>query len=117
MPPSGWGAAGEDAPDLAQAAHPGRVARTRARPQFANPHPGSGDADGNRASQLKHAVERVDSHVHLGRPARLCLHGSADALGPVISPYCYGKQTYSGRPNSIIRFSALTVITTSLARR
>ncbi len=29
----------------------------------------SGDADGDRASRLQHAVERVDGNVHLGRPA------------------------------------------------
>jgi len=29
----------------------------------------SGDADGDRASQVQHAVERMDGHVHLGRPA------------------------------------------------
>src|SRR3712207_7751242 len=31
------------------------------------PGPGSGDADGPRASELQHAVEHVDGHVHLGR--------------------------------------------------
>ena len=30
------------------------------------PRPGSGDADGLRASQLQHAVERVDADVDLG---------------------------------------------------
>ena len=30
---------------------------------------GSGDADGPRASELRHAVEHVDGHVHLGRAA------------------------------------------------
>src|SRR5215203_6508887 len=29
---------------------------------------GSGDADVIRASQVQHAVEHVDRHVHLGRP-------------------------------------------------
>src|SRR4051812_43351319 len=33
------------------------------------PRPGSGDADGLRASQLQHAVERVDADVDLGGPA------------------------------------------------
>jgi len=35
------------------------------------PSPGcsSGDADGDRASKLQHAVERMDGDVHLGRPA------------------------------------------------
>ena len=28
----------------------------------------SGDADGNRASEFQHAVERVDGDVHFGRP-------------------------------------------------
>jgi TRAP-type C4-dicarboxylate transport system substrate-binding protein len=31
--------------------------------------PGSGDAHRDRASQLQHAVERIDADVHLGRPA------------------------------------------------
>ena len=29
---------------------------------------GSGDADGDRASKLQHAVERMNGDVHLGRP-------------------------------------------------
>ncbi len=29
----------------------------------------SGNADGDRASQLQYAVEVVDSHMHLGGPA------------------------------------------------
>src|SRR3954470_11213913 len=33
------------------------------------PRPGSGDADGLRASQLQHAVERVDADVDLGGAA------------------------------------------------
>src|SRR3954464_10050506 len=32
------------------------------------PRPGSGDADGLRASQLQHAVQDLDRHVHLSRP-------------------------------------------------
>src|SRR3954465_13743269 len=32
------------------------------------PRPGSGDADGLRASQLQHAVQHLDRHVHLSRP-------------------------------------------------
>ena len=33
-----------------------------------SPVRGSGDADGDRAFQLQHTVERVDGDVHLGRP-------------------------------------------------
>jgi len=36
--------------------------------QLPQPRLGSGDADGGRAPQLQHAVEGMDSHVHLGRP-------------------------------------------------
>ena len=37
------------------------------RRSYSIPARGSGDADGNRASQLQHAVERMDGNVHLGR--------------------------------------------------
>ncbi len=44
------------------------------RAQLPQPRWRSGDADGDRASQVQHAVERVDSDVHLGRPTlvRVC---------------------------------------------
>ncbi len=35
---------------------------------YPSPARGSGDADGDRACQLQHAVEGMDSHIHLGRP-------------------------------------------------
>src|SRR3954447_26642087 len=38
------------------------------RAQCPQPRLGSGDADIVRASQLQHAVEHVDCHVHLSRP-------------------------------------------------
>ena len=39
------------------------------RPQLPQPWSGVGDADWDRTCQPQHAVERVDSDVHLGRPA------------------------------------------------
>src|SRR4051812_17579524 len=44
------------------------------------PRPGSGDADGLRASQLQHAVERVDADVDLGgaAPVGAAPHGSLE---------------------------------------
>ena len=53
----------------------------RSRP---NPVSGSGGADVVRACELQHTIERVDSHLHLGRPA-LVLVGAqriADHLLP-----------------------------------
>ena len=38
------------------------------RTQEAQPCLGSGDADGDRASQLQHTVQRMDGNVHLGCP-------------------------------------------------
>src|SRR3954462_10230235 len=45
---------------------------------------GSGDADVLRASQLLHAVEHVDRHVHLGRPTLIRMRAQpvADHLLP-----------------------------------
>src|SRR4051794_9414307 len=45
---------------------------------------GSGNADVGRASQLQHAVEHVDSDVHLGRPTLLRMRAQpvADHLLP-----------------------------------
>jgi hypothetical protein len=45
------------------------------------------------------------------------LHGSVGGRGLLISLHRYGRRTYSGRPSSSIRFSALTAIATSVARR
>ena len=53
----------------AASASPGRVARTMEWAQLPQSRLGSGDADGDRASKLQHAVERVDGDVHLGRQA------------------------------------------------
>jgi hypothetical protein len=40
-----------------------------------SPGCGSGDTDGDRASQLQHTVERMDGDVHLGRPSPItCLN-------------------------------------------
>src|SRR5215218_8178901 len=41
------------------------------RAQCPQPRSGSGDADIVRASQLQHAVEHVDCHVHLSCPTLL----------------------------------------------
>src|SRR5215212_1851275 len=41
---------------------------SRQRAQCPQPRLGSGDADGVRASQLQHAVEDKDRHVHLSCP-------------------------------------------------
>ncbi len=38
------------------------------RAQLPSPRLWSGDADGNRASELQHAVEDMDRDIHLGRP-------------------------------------------------
>src|SRR4051812_19494539 len=38
------------------------------RAQLPQPCLGSGDADVGRASQLQHAVQDLDRHVHLSRP-------------------------------------------------
>src|SRR4029079_10725882 len=45
---------------------------------------GSGEADVVRASQLQHAIEHVDSDVHLGRPALIRVRAQpvADHLFP-----------------------------------
>ena len=48
--------------------------------------------------------------------ARLCCT-SAGGRSSAISLHCFGRRTYSGRPSSSIRFSALTAISTSVARR
>ena len=45
------------------------------------------------------------------------LHGSAGGRSPAVLSWHYGRRTYSGRPSSSIRFSALTAIATSVARR
>jgi hypothetical protein len=45
------------------------------------------------------------------------LHESGGGRSSAISLHCYGRRTYSGRPSSSIRFSALTAISTSVARR
>ena len=45
------------------------------------------------------------------------LHESAGGHSSAISLHRYGRRTYSGRPSSSIRFSALTAIATSVARR
>ena len=50
----------------------GAVARTRGAGAV-TPAPfgvrGSGDADGDRASQFQHTVEDMDGHIYFGRPA------------------------------------------------
>ncbi len=51
----------------------------------------------------------IDPHVTV-------LHESAGGRSSAISFHHYGRQTYSGRPSSSIRFSALTAIATSVAR-
>jgi DNA-binding transcriptional LysR family regulator len=45
------------------------------------------------------------------------LHGSAGGRSSGISLHCYERATYCGRPSSSIWFSALTAISTSVARR
>jgi DNA-binding transcriptional MerR regulator len=45
------------------------------------------------------------------------LHGSAGARSSAILLHCHERRTYSGRPSSSIRFSALTAIVTSVVRR
>ena len=66
----------EDAPAGIQAARAGGMAglggasvvrKSGVRAQLPQPRLGSGGADIVRASQLQHTVERVDSHLHLGR--------------------------------------------------
>ncbi len=57
-----------------------------------SPGCGSGDADGDRGSQLQHTVERMDGNVHLGRSAPVraraaLLHGSAFELGDDIERF------------------------------
>ena len=52
----------------AVAARYGCVARIGERAQRPQPQPGLGDADVFRASQLQHAVEDMDRHVHLTCP-------------------------------------------------
>src|SRR3954471_22468477 len=47
----------------------GCVARIEAAGALTPTPPWSGDADVGRASELQHAVEHVDRHVHLGGPA------------------------------------------------
>ena len=38
------------------------------RRNYPSPARGSGNADGDRASEFQHAIERMDGDVHLGRP-------------------------------------------------
>ena len=56
-----------------------------------NPVSGSGGADVGRACELQHTVERVDSHIHLGRPACILLGTQlvAEHLLPAPDP-CLG---------------------------
>jgi hypothetical protein len=59
------------------------------------PRSGSGDADRDRASQLQHAVERVDSDLHLGRPALVLVR--AQAVPDHLFPARDGRLGASGR--------------------
>ena len=47
------------------------------------PRSGSCDADGLRASQLQHAVQRMDGNVHLGRPTLVRAASAARHRSPV----------------------------------
>jgi len=70
-----------------------------------SPGCGSGDTDGDQASQLQHAVERMDGDVHLGRPtpvrARVqpvtddLLERADGCFGP--SPLCVAARLLPGR--------------------
>ncbi len=48
---------------------------------------------------------------------RTVLHRSVGGRSSAVPSHRYGRRTYSGRPSSSIRFSALTAIATSVARR
>ena len=58
---------------------------------------------------------RVTHATHSQRG--LCCTSQRAAASSATSLHCYGRRTYSGRPSSSIRFSALTAISTSVARR
>ena len=105
--------------------HPGRPLRPRERPPAALLAFVADQIDVSRdcidsyldeeRNRQRHSIECQE---RLGlRPFGTVLHGSADGCGPSIFSYCYGRRTYSGRPSSSIRFSALMAIATSLARR
>ena len=60
---------GSDCKNLA--IHAGVMHKSGIRAQLPQPRSRSGGADIVRASQLQHTVERVDSHLHLGRATLL----------------------------------------------
>lgn len=68
----------------------------------------------NRLEIAGHRAEYGDHQQ--GLPGTV-LHESAGGRSSAISLHCYGRRMYWGRPSSNIRFSALTAISTSVARR
>src|SRR5215218_7607258 len=64
------------------------------------PRSGSCDADGLRASQLQHAVQRIDGNLHFGRPTlvRAAAQPVADhLLEPADSGFDAGSDVVAGR--------------------
>src|SRR5829696_5012337 len=61
------------------------------------PRPGSSDADIARASELQHAVERMNGDVHLGRPT--LVRGTVQRLG-VYAASAHGRPEPGDGSNS-----------------
>ena len=65
---------------------------------------GSGDADGARASEIQHAVERVDGDRHLGRPALIRVRAHTDerrASEVAVAVHALNRMLDLGRPSSV----------------